>query len=272
MTTQPILILPPRYTEDSIALWRASIRADWDSERLSAWRIPDDIAQEQRELVLYGEPLFAAAVGEQLGIALLEPSFDWLASVPKDYRLRDIEFMTFAQTGSLSDARFVKPAADKTFPPKVYANASELPQDIPPEAPVLVSEVVEWASEFRVFVLNNQPAAISPYGRHSQLAMADDGSWPFRDSERQEAIAFLGRLLADPRVSIPPAVVVDIGVIAGRGWAVVEANAAWGSGVYGCCPDDVLPVVRRACITGPVSEADLPWVMQRKEYPEHPSD
>jgi hypothetical protein len=37
-----------------------------------------------------------------------------------------------------------------------------------------------------------------------------------------------------------------VGVIASRGWAVVEQNAAWGSGIYGCDPAAVLAVLRHA--------------------------
>jgi hypothetical protein len=40
--------------------------------------------------------------------------------------------------------------------------------------------------------------------------------------------------------------VVDVGRVAGRGWAVVEANPAWGSGLYGCDAARVLPVLRGA--------------------------
>lgn len=46
--------------------------------------------------------------------------------------------------------------------------------------------------------------------------------------------------------SIRQFVVLDIGTISGRGWAVVEANAAWGSGIYGCDPMEVLGVIRHA--------------------------
>jgi hypothetical protein len=41
-------------------------------------------------------------------------------------------------------------------------------------------------------------------------------------------------------------VVVDVGVIPGRGWAAVELNACWASGVYGCDPAAVLGVLRQA--------------------------
>jgi hypothetical protein len=46
---------------------------------------------------------------------------------------------------------------------------------------------------------------------------------------------------------VAEAVVMDVGYIEGRGWAVVEFNPAWCSTLYGCRPADALPVLRRAC-------------------------
>jgi hypothetical protein len=53
-------------------------------------------------------------------------------------------------------------------------------------------------------------------------------------------------LLADMSVDLPVALVLDAGVIRGRGPAVVEANEASGAGIYGCDPRDVLEVLRAA--------------------------
>lgn len=50
-----------------------------------------------------------------------------------------------------------------------------------------------------------------------------------------------------PSVSVPEAVVVDVGMIRDRAWAVIECNAAWGSGIYGCDPVEVFRVLQRAC-------------------------
>jgi hypothetical protein len=67
-------------------------------------------------------------------------------------------------------------------------------------------------------------------------------------------------VLADQEVALPVAVVLDVGLIAGKGWAVVEANAAWGSGIYGCDPAAVLPVLRRASIPrAALTDADARW-------------
>jgi hypothetical protein len=45
---------------------------------------------------------------------------------------------------------------------------------------------------------------------------------------------------------LPVACALDIGWIAGRGWAVIEANAAWGGGLNGCDAGKVLPAIAAA--------------------------
>ena len=60
----------------------------------------------------------------------------------------------------------------------------------------------------------------------------------------------MDRLLDDPRVDIPAALVLDAGVIRDVGPAVVEANTASGAGIYGCDPREVLEVLRAATIIG----------------------
>jgi hypothetical protein len=48
----PVLVLPPRFTADSISLRRAAIAAGWEVERLPSWRAPPELAG--RDLVFYG--------------------------------------------------------------------------------------------------------------------------------------------------------------------------------------------------------------------------
>ncbi|MEK7466817.1 MAG: hypothetical protein AAB074_05315 [Planctomycetota bacterium] len=66
------------------------------------------------------------------------------------------------------------------------------------------------------------------------------------DPEAAEVRSFVSSILADSRVDLPRAVALDVGVIRGRGWAATEVNAAWGSGIYGCDPAQVLEVLRFA--------------------------
>lgn len=77
----------------------------------------------------------------------------------------------------------------------------------------------------------------------------------------KSVLRFAARAATDPAVALPPAVALDVGLIRDRGWAVVEANAAWGSGIYGCDPREVLKVVGRACVPRDrLTATDRPWV------------
>lgn len=111
---------------------------------------------------------------------------------------------------------------------------------------VLVAEIVDWEKEFRCYILNRTLQIFSIYLRHGELQSQHD----FIHTEREECElrAFVETILADDRVEIPTATVIDVGVIRGRGWAVVEQNAAWGSGLYGCDPLKVLEVLRYATV------------------------
>lgn len=163
----PTLVLPPRYSEDSNALWRAAIALGWDIERMTSWRAPEHLLAG--DVVLYGEQLFAETVAQQIGLALIEPRFDWLVRLPPAYVRRDVRFMTLDEARACGERAFYKPAA-----------------------------------------------------------------------------------------------AIDVGIIEGRGWAVVEANAAWASGIYGCNAVDVLDAVRRSCRRpGGLSREDRAWILDR---------
>lgn len=95
-------------------------------------------------------------------------------------------------------------------------------------------------------MLRARPLAprLSIYSRHGELQKHNDYSCDAE--ELDEASVFVHSVLHDPRVPLPRAAVIDVGRIAGRGWAIVEQNGAWGSGLYGCDPEQVLHVLRHA--------------------------
>lgn len=161
---------------------------------------------------------------------------------------------------------FIKPADDKCFPARVYPSGAHVDAhpSIPGATHVLISEPVQWELEARCFVLDRKVMTLSPYARFGQLAMASDGSWPISEVEAAAADEFVSGLLSDVRVAVPPGVVIDIGLIVGRGWAVVEANPAFGAGIYGCDATEVLPVIARACVPREALQPhDERWVLDR---------
>lgn len=240
----PTLILTPRFTEDSQALWRAAGRLGWGVERLKNWRVPEEL-RVTPEPVLYLEALFGPVLAEQFGLRLLEPAVDWLPRLPEEFRKRRVTLSTLAAARLSPEPLFVKPPNDKSFPAKVYAGP-DLPTGYDEDSPVLVAEVVTWEKEFRCFVLDRDPRTLSVYLRHGELQR--DRDFAATDAELAEAEALVRSVVADARVDLPRAAVLDVGVIAGRGWAVVEQNSAWGSGLYGCDPQSVLEVIRHAAV------------------------
>jgi hypothetical protein len=258
----PTLVLPPRFTPDTIAVSHAAVKAGWAVERLTSWRVPEWLREQ--DAVLYGEPLFAAVVADELGLALLEPPFDWLPKLAVEYRRREVRFATLEEARRLQQPAFIKPADDKCFLAAVFPSGQDLPGEavLSKETPVLIAEPVQWDVEFRCFILERQVATVSAYLRQGELAQSVDGSWA--DDRTEQARAFAQSVVSDHSVGLPPAVVMDVGIIQGRGWAVIEANAAWGSGIYGCDPATVLRVIRRACLPrDEVTLADRSWVVVR---------
>lgn len=256
----PVLILSPRYSADSNALWKAAIRAGWQVERLQMRQTPSHL--KEMSPVLYGEGLFITVTAEALDLAPLEPTAYWLSELPMQYRKREIQSTTLKTARDHQFPAFMKPAVGKSFDAKIYMSGNDLPTSevLSDELPVLISEPVSWESEFRCFIRERELVTYSPYLRRGQLL--EESDWAASPDEIAGATSFCLSLLIDPEIKLPPAVVVDVGYITSLGWAVVEANPAWASGLYGCDPSAVLGVLERAVVPlDTLSDEDRVWVV-----------
>ncbi|MCW1884623.1 ATP-grasp domain-containing protein [Luteolibacter flavescens] len=263
----PIVLLGPRMTEDSVAVWRTCLDLGWLPERIQGWRVPQHLAVAGRPVMIYGEPLFAEAVADQTGLVLLEPSVEWLTVVPREYLQRDIELMSLGSARDRTSAAFVKPADGKIFEPKVYATGADLPTDehVDMDIPVLRSGIVDFRLEVRCFVRGRQIVTLSPYWRDDELARGEDGMWGFLPDEEEGARKFAEAVLADDRVLLPPACTLDVGRLPDGSWAVIEANPCWGAGLYGCDPKEVLLSIQDAIIPrDSLTEESRRWVSKRR--------
>ena len=166
--------------------------------------------------------------------------------LPHEFKKRVIALTTLGEVRGLNAPTFVKPPNDKSFAAQVYDSGASLPTEFDDDMTVLVADPVQWDFEFRCFCLDGRVRTLSPYLRSGVHAKHDD--YEATQDEREEAVKFAESVLVAVDAVTPRAVVVDVGQIAGQGWAVVEANAAWGSGIYGCDPDSVLDVIRHATI------------------------
>ena len=190
---------------------------------MQSWRISPN--KKIEDAVIYGEPLFAKIIAEHLSIELLEPDLDWLTTLSKNYVKRNIIFTTLETVKNIQKAAFIKPAADKCFPAKVYNSGEELTQieSLPKDTLILISEPVDWEIEFRCFVCDRETAhygdraikTMSSYWRNGQSTEQDDGSWYATELEYKQAAEFCHKVINDPLVKIPNAV-VDVGKIRGK--------------------------------------------------------
>lgn len=239
----PTLLLSPRQTPSSQELWRAALALQdqgWDVERLHKFhQIPDDFNLSQP--VPYGEPLFNQVVAERFGLELPKPKDSFLPELPHKFRKRHVELTTLGEARKATEPRFVKPPNDKMFPAKVYNSGEELP-DLHDDEPVLSQEVVEWTSEYRLFLIDGLSCTASNYMNHGTYSQ--DTGYKGDPRELIDIMGWHQSIRHD--VDLPHAVVLDIGIIKHRGIAVVEANEVCASGIYSCDPKRVLDCLLHA--------------------------
>lgn len=259
----PVLLSSPQRTSTSLLVSEAAVRRGMGVRVLDG--PPEFLVPGRSSHHWYGGPLLADRVAGPLGLGLLEPADAWLAELPEEFTARRVALTTLDEVRStLRRPAFVKPPGDKSFPPAVYEDGGRLAQAVPGHLPadtvVLVSDVVGFAREFRLFALDGRVVTGSRYAVWGRL---DPGPLP------ADARRFGERLLAEAGGTLPSAVVVDVGLVgdadtAGGRWAVVEANMPWFAHSYAADPDRVLDVVLRAA--GPlhrVTERDLPFLRPR---------
>ncbi|MEU0979650.1 ATP-grasp domain-containing protein [Streptomyces griseus] len=201
-------------------------------------------AGEAPSVHLHAGPSFADVVAPALGIALLEAPADWLARLPRTLTRREILALPIGEAYRLRRPAFVKSPNDKGVPALVYADGSRLPgpDAVDPETVVLVSDVMTFAAEYRLHLLDGTVHAAGQYAESGRLRLGPAGG---------DALAFGREVLAAAGETLPSAIVVDVGRDDTGRWAVIEANAAWASGCYSADPDRALDTVLRA--TGPAT-------------------
>jgi ATP-grasp domain, R2K clade family 2 len=259
----PTLIVSTRSIPAAQALMDAARAASWNAFAFD--ENPRIIPQNKA--VFYGGTDLALEVASCYNLALLEAPFDLLPKLPIEFRLRIVEYGCFSDLQRLKKATFIKPAdaLNKSFDAGVYSRVTDIraPEGINPRTPILASEPVEWSAEFRCFIVERQIAAWSRYVSFGRPVWK-----PFTTTSEpnvpKTVRAFCNRLLSRPGIEFPPAFVMDIGMIDDRGWAVVEFNPAWCSGLLGADPHRVLAVLDRACQNASqLNAADRQWVVKR---------
>ncbi|RPK82139.1 ATP-grasp domain-containing protein [Streptomyces sp. ADI98-10] len=273
MTCPPrILVLPPRLTASARALRTTALRRGLRIVEATPSAVPEGLGRpgwagtqewagrtewtgsagsggstggEGHAVHLHAGPSFADVVAPALGIALLEAPADWLARLPRALTRREIRAMPIGEAYRLRRPAFVKSPNDKSISALVYADGSRLPgpDAVDPATVVLVSDVMTFAVEYRLHLLDGAVHTAGQYAEAGRLRLGPPD---------REALAFGREVLAGAGETLPSAIVVDVGRNGEGRWAVIEANAAWASGCYSADPDRALDTVLRAA--GPATD------------------
>lgn len=224
------LLIPDKPDEERDALADAFAEGGGVVHRLGRFWDPPMLSPNS--VRVYGADSFCLVLQQKLGFTLYSPDDELVLRVPARFLQRSLVRRLLGEALADSLPAFIKPVMPKQFRGAVYSERSTLEEEcrgLPPETPVFVSEPVRLTSEVRCFVLGGQVLDAAVYEGTATVGPA---------CEFVEALARV--------VSLPKSVVVDVGHIADRGWAVIEFNAAWGAGLNGCNPTKVLPAILAA--------------------------
>ena len=181
---------------------------------------------------VYGPDAFCLVLQQKLGLRLCSPSDDLMLQVPPQFLNRQLASASLAEISAGTFPKFIKPLTPKQFRAAIYESSGALATEcrgLPDNTTVFASERVTISAEARTFVLDGVVLDAAVYEGAAEI------------TGPQQLVEALARCIPLPRT-----VVVDVGFIEGRGWAVIEFNASWGAGLNGCDADKVLPAILAA--------------------------
>lgn len=226
-TTGLSLLVPDKPDVERDAVARAFEDCGGTVHRIARFWDPPQF--ESSTVRVYGGVVFCLVLQQKLGFALCSPDDDLLLTVPPRFMNRQIWRRPLGEISSVDFPVFIKPVAPKLFRGAVYESTEALAaecRDLPAGTAVFVAEAVPFIAEVRAFVLDAFTLDAAVYEGRADAATARD---------------FVGALTKS--MSLPRTVVVDIGLIDGRGWAVIEFNPSWGAGLNECDAKKVLPAI-----------------------------
>nr|WP_321233841.1 ATP-grasp domain-containing protein [uncultured Psychroserpens sp.] len=234
------IALSPIYSTDSNLINQATYNSDFKSLRCLKWSVP--LNERENVIGVYGEDFFTNHVANQCGFQLSNIESDWLVNVPYEYLKRTINYEKLKDT-SIKNS-FIKPVDTKYFKAGIYKTKEEINgyNSLDKDQFVYTSTIVEWDCEIRTFIQDYSIETYSTYLKNGECLF--NVNIPIdKDGFKKFTTAFL----SDSNVKLPKAIVVDFGYIKNLGWAVIEANPVYSSGIYACDPEKVLEIIIKSC-------------------------
>ncbi len=237
-----LLIVQPRNGSEIQLLKATAEELGWEViEAPQSWRLKPELVSSGKIGVPYGTQFFCEIIAQQMNWKLKFNPLDWLSKIARQYLGRKVDFMPLQQAMNLSEVKFIKPADDKVFPAKIYhSKIDSLHPTIPLTTPALVSDIVNFVSEYRCFVTSNEVITCCCYLMNEKINQPEN--W---EKGSKKVQAYLQNLLDQKVITTEPAV-IDLGYLDNGELVIIESNPAWASGLYGCNSIGVLKVLEKS--------------------------
>lgn len=268
----PTLVVDVQRTDwEQRAINDAALAADWHLVRVygitdKTQGILNVLIDKDEDIFTYGSVEFTDEIDNLLKLGLDDISDDIMVYLNSDLVKRNMsdEFAGLLPKFWDDDQFpvFIKPTKKGLFEPKVFNSIDEfvkITKEIPYYSRLSVSDPVEFILEVRHFVLDGHVMTESPYMAYGQpleivnpkdtlMSAALDVFHTFKLYDLYESKAEFEKILM-PALKIdawelPRTYVMDLGYIKDKGWAVVEFNNTFSSGIYDCHTPSILECLK----------------------------
>lgn len=191
---------------------------------------------ENTTISIYGNDTFSLVLAQVLGITLRSPQDELIAQIDSSWLKRTVKVIQLQEISQIKFPKFAKPVKPKTFIAQVYQSLEGFLQEtkgIENSEQLILSDVVVIQKEVRSFILDLKIQDLAYYEGSGDLA---------------EPREFIESFLSQNDLKLPMSYVLDIGFNDTIGWFIIEFNAAWGAGLNGCKPENVIDCIRMAVV------------------------
>lgn len=189
-----------------------------------------------KRVSIYGNDTFCLVLAQILGIKLLMPKDELIATADKSFLKRKITIETIKEINTIDFPKFIKPVTPKLFNASVFNSVNDLKiisKGIKENEKIICSEIIKVEKEVRSFILDNTIKDLAYY----------EG-----DGKLNEPKLFIDSFLKNNTLPLPKTYVLDIGFNHIHGWFIIEFNSSWGAGLNHCVPEKVIECIREATI------------------------